>query len=151
VPDVTFAELTALFGKPIDDPAVVDILAKCRHKRDRADMGRQYVVSKEHGFDLMFAEPDGPRRGGKKVRVLTTLFLHREGNEGHKEFPDPPFGVRFADDRDALVEKLGEAADSSLARGQESLWWELWRVEDLMLHASYDADRRPRMFCVEPA
>lgn len=140
MPSPSFDEIRNLYRRRIGDPEVVAFLSQYpQHTVTKPSDGQQYVLFKEHGFDLLFRPLTG-LLGGRSVnlRVLTTVFLFREGDEGHRAFPQPPFGVRFGDGRDALAGKLGESFQSSLTEGQPELWWEKWRVDGLTLHVRYE-------------
>ena len=140
MPSPGFDKIKTLYRRRIDDPEVAAFLSQYpQHVVRKPSDGQQYVLFKGHGFDLLF-QPLPGRQGGRTahLRVLTTVFLFREGDEGHRPFPQPPFGVRFGDGRDTLTGKLGESFQSSLTKGQPELWWEKWRVDGLTLHVRYD-------------
>ena len=83
--------------------------------------------------------------------MLECVFLYRQDEEKHDQFPDPPFGVTFSDTRDELVGKLGEPFTSSLAVGLGALAWEKWRVDELVIHATYDRETMTtRTFTIGP-
>jgi hypothetical protein len=150
---VTFEDIRPLFGLRLDAPEVTAFLARFPdHRVGKPSDGAQYVVFRSLGFDLLFRPPSGYQGGRTKhLRVLECAFLYRQGEERHDQFPDPPFGVTFADSRDELVGKLGEPFTSSLAVGLGSLAWEKWRVGEMVIHAKYDlVVMTARVFTVWP-
>jgi hypothetical protein len=58
--DAVWEELRGLFGRALDSPEVAAFLAKHPgHKVEKPSGGRQYVVARKHGFELLFGLPDG--------------------------------------------------------------------------------------------
>lgn len=96
---ITFEDIRSLFLQRIDDAPVKEFLKRFPdHRVTKPNDGVQFVIFQSLGFDLRFQPPAGPQGGpSKKLRVLTTVFLYRAGEEKHQEFPEPPFGVKFAD------------------------------------------------------
>ncbi|AMV25695.1 hypothetical protein VT84_14960 [Gemmata sp. SH-PL17] len=141
--DAKFEEWRELFGKAIDAPEVVTFLAKYpEHKIDKPSDGRQHVVAKKHGLELVFGLPDGSHAGGgsARQRVLITAFLNSEAVPKFKSFADLPLGLTFSDGHDELTAKLGApervwTADGGAVRSAR------WRVGDLLLDADYRADQ----------
>jgi hypothetical protein len=150
---VTFEDIRPLFGLPLDAPEVVAFLGRFPgHRITKPSDGAQYVVFRPHGFDMLFQRPTGSPAGlAAHRRVLRCVFLFRQGEERHEQFPDPPFGIAFADTRDELVRKLGEPFASSLTIGLGALGWEKWQVDALVLHAMYDrVSMTTRTFTIGP-
>jgi hypothetical protein len=86
--------------------------------------------------------------------VLHSVFLYRNGQERHDEFPEPPFNVTFLDTREMLLQKLGESSKTSMPDGRLSsflgrVYWDRWNVEELAFHATYDPeDWTPRLLTI---
>lgn len=141
MPDtLSFDEIAPLFGLPIDAPEAALFLERHGdHKIGKPSDGDQYVVFKSLGFDMLFRQPPvAGRRTGPKSRLLRTVTLYREGQDGHAAFADPPFGIAFADTRAELLAKLGEPYRRSDLDAQGNPAWEKWRIEDWTLHAMYE-------------
>lgn len=150
---VTFENIRPLFGLRLDAPEMAAFLARFPdHRITKPSDGAQYVVFRPHGFDMLFRPPTGYQGGRtKNLRVLECVFLFRQGEEKHEQFPNPPFGVAFADTRDELAQKLGESFASSLTIGLEKLGWEKWRVGEFVIHAMFDRNTMTtRTFTVGP-
>jgi hypothetical protein len=150
---IVFDDIRPLYGLRLDSSAVEAFLVRFpEHRIDKPSDGAQYVLFKPLGFDLLFIPPSGLQGGrSKHLRVLREVFLFRQGEEKHREFPQPPFGLAFSDTRDELVRKLGEPFASSLTVGLGKLSWEKWRVEDLIVHAMYHLDTMTtRTFTIGP-
>src|SRR5688572_28212119 len=108
--DAVLAELRGLFGQAIDSPAVTSFLAKYPgHKAQKPSDGKQYVVAKRSGFDLLFDLPDGSYSGGRTahLRVLNAVFLNSDAVPRYEPFAGLPLGLSFADGHEELVAKLG--------------------------------------------
>src|SRR5262245_39773776 len=148
---VTFDDIRPMFGLRLDDPKVEAFLARFPdHRIGKPNSGSQYVVFRSQGFDMHFCPRTGYQGGrSKELRVLDTVFLYRQGDERHEQFPALPFGVAYTDTRNELVRKLGKPFESSLTVGLDSLTWEKWHVGELVLHATYDpAAMTARLFTV---
>jgi hypothetical protein len=139
MPAVRYADIRPLFGLRLDDPAVAAFLARFPdHKVGKPSDGAQYVVARPLGFDLMFRPPTGYQGGRTKhLRVLVAAFLFREGKEKHRQFPDPPHGLTFADTRDVILRKLGPPAGPQRNPGDPILA-DFWDMDGLRFHADYD-------------
>ena len=139
MPDPVWDELRGLFGKAIDAPEVTAFLARYPgHKVDRPSDGRQYVVAKKHGFDLLFGLPDGSYSGGRTahLRVLITVFLNSDRVPKYKPFAPLPLGLSFADGHDQLVARFGPP-EFAKAWDTGEMFSARWRVGDLVLYADY--------------
>jgi len=150
---VSFEDIRPLFGLHLDDAPVKAFLKRFPdHRVTKPSDGVQYAIFRSLGFDLLFRPPAGPQGGpSKKLRVLMTVFLYRAGEEKHQEFREPPFGIKFTDPRDALVQKLGEPFATSLMVNVTPLAWEKWRVGDLTVHSMYDrSSMTTRTFSIGP-
>jgi len=153
VESITFEDIRPLFLQHIDDAPVKEFLKRFPdHRVTKPNDGVQFAIFKSLGFDLRFQPPAGPQGGpSKKLRVLCTVFLYRAGEEKHQEFPEPPFGVKFTDSHDVLIQKLGEPFATSLEMNVTPLAWEKWRVGDLTIHSMYDrSTMTTRTFSVGP-
>jgi hypothetical protein len=109
-PSIRYAELRALLGKPVDDPAVTSLLARAGKVR----LGPDHVVALAAGFEIALEHP----RGRKAAPTLRTLFLYCDTGGGvvkvenmlggettikqpkHARFGDlpPPFDVATRED-----------------------------------------------------
>jgi hypothetical protein len=150
---VTFEDIRPLFGLRLDAPEMAAFLARFSdHRITKPSDGAQYVVFRSLGFDMLFRPPTGYSGGRTKhLRVLECVFLFRQGEERHQQFPTLPFGVAFTDTHEELVRKLGEPFASSLTIGLGALGWEKWLVGDLVIHAMYDrVTRTTRTFTIGP-
>lgn len=153
---ITFDDIRPLFKLRIDEAPVVEFLKRFpEHRITKPSDGTQYVIFKPLGFDLIFQPLAGPQGGpSKKLRVLKGAFLFRAGEEKHQEFRALPFGLKFTDTRDQLVQKLGEPFTSSLmvkVTPPLPLCWEKWCVEDTTVHAMYDrSSMTTRTFTIGP-
>lgn len=150
---ITFDDILPLYGLRLDDADVETFLTRFpEHQIGKPSDGAQYVLFKPLGFDLLFRPPSGYQGGRTKhLRVLQAVFLFGKGEAKHEEFPCPPFELEFSDDRDALAQKLGESFESSLTIGLDSLSWEKWRVEELVVHVTYNLETMtPRTFTIGP-
>jgi hypothetical protein len=153
---IRFDDIHPLYGLKLDSPEVVAFLERFPdHRIGRPSDGAQQIVFRSLGFDLLFRPPTGLQGGRTKhLRVLHTVFLHRKGNERHEEFPEPPFGVSFADTREWLLEKLGEPFKTSMPDGVQSwafgrVYWDVWHVDGLAVHATYDPETwTPRLLTI---
>jgi hypothetical protein len=155
VEPITFEDIRPLFRLHIDDAPVKEFLKRFPdHRITKPNDGSQYAIFRPLGFDMLFRPPAGPRGGpSKKLRVVMNVFLFRAGEEKHQEFPEPPFGVKFTDSHDVLIQKLGEPFATSLEMNVTPLAWEKWRVGDgdLTIHAMYDrSNMTTRTFSVGP-
>jgi hypothetical protein len=153
---ITFDDIRPLFGLRIDDPPVAEFLRRFpEHRITKPSDGGQFAIFKPLGFDFRFQPKAGPQGGPtKKLRILYCVFLYRDGEEKHKEFRDLPFGIKFSDSRDTLVQKLGMPFATSLmvkVTPPLPLCWEKWRVGDLTVHAMYDmSNMTTRTFTIGP-
>ena len=113
---ITFEDIRPLFLQHIDDVPVKEFLKRFPdHRITKPSDGVQFAIFPSLGFDMCFRPAAGPQGGpSKKLRVLMTVFLYRAGEEKHQEFREPPFGVKFTDSYDVLVQKLGEPFATSL-------------------------------------
>lgn len=138
--EITFEDIAPLFGQRIDTPDVIAFLAKYpEHRITKPSDGAQYVIFKSPGFDLLFRPLTGLQGGrSSHVRVLICVFLYREGKDKHKQFPHPPFEIAFADQRDALLTKLGEPVAVSDKDEHGNPGWEKWHVSEWEVHTMYD-------------
>jgi hypothetical protein len=140
--DAVWEELRGLFSKRIDSPDVEAFLARYPgHKVEKPSDGRQYVVARTHGFDLMFGLPDGSYSGGRTahLRVLITVFLNSDAVPKYKAFTNLPLGLSFADGHDELVSKLGSPL-RSWPREDGGYVSDQWQVDDLVVWAIYRDD-----------
>jgi hypothetical protein len=151
--DAVWEELRGLFGKRIDSPEVEAFLARYpEHKVERPSDGRQYVVARKHGFELLFGLPDGSYSGGHTahLRVLITVFLNSDAVPKSKPFASLPLGLSFADGHEQLVAKLGPP-ESSKAWDSGEVHSARWRVGDLLLGAAYvRGEGRVKTFTLMP-
>jgi hypothetical protein len=153
---VSFDDIRPLYVLRLDSPEVTAFLGRFPgHRVGRPSDGRQYVVVRSHGFELAFQPPTGLQGGRTKhLRVLQSVFLYRKGDERYEEFPEPPFGVSFTDTRERLRRKLGEVSRTSMPDGVRSsvfgtVYWDLWDVDGLDVHATYDPETwTPRLLTV---
>src|SRR5262245_59157448 len=113
---IGFDDIRPLYGLRLDTPEVGAFLRRFPdHRVRRPSDGVQDVIFRSLGFDLAFRPLTGLQGGRTKhLRVLQSVFLYRKGHEKHEEFPEPPFGITFADTRDRLLEKLGEPSKTSM-------------------------------------
>jgi hypothetical protein len=141
---MTFLEQSLkLFGKPYGAPEVIAFLsAQPPHTARKPADGRQYVVCRKGGFDLLFVDEDAAGRRPQN-RVLQSIFLYASGVEKHDAFQGAlPFGFLFADDRPALFRKrtpsrtwvLGEGP-VSIDHGNPSI--DVWLADDFQFSAHY--------------
>jgi hypothetical protein len=106
-----------LFGASIISAEVAAFLAPHPHQVDKPSDGDEYVISKEHGFDLLFREADTAPKRAPQYRTLAALFLYSAGTEKHQEFVgELPFGFSFHDSRQELVAK--HTPDSTWVNGR---------------------------------
>ena len=150
---VSFEDIRPLFGHRLDEAPIAEFLKRFpEHRVTKPSDGTQFAIFRSLGFDLRFEPAAGPQGGAtKKLRILKAAFLYRDGEEKHQEFREPPFGIRFTDSRDVLVQKLGESFKSSLMVNVTPLSWEKWRVGDLTVHAMYDrSNMTTRTFTIGP-
>ena len=150
---ITFEDIRPLFLQHIDDAPVKEFLKRFPdHRITKPSDGVQFAIFHSLGFDMRFQPPAGPQGGpSKKLRVLTTVFLYRAGEEKHQEFPELPFGVKFTDSHDVLIQKLGQPFATSLEMNVTPLAWEKWRIGDLTIHSKYDrSTMTTRTFSVGP-
>jgi hypothetical protein len=153
---IRFDDIRPLFGLRLDSPEVSAFLGRFPdHRIGRSSDGVQDVILRSLGFDLSFRPRTGLQGGRTKhLRVLQGVFLFRKGHEKHEEFPEPPFGITFADTRDRLLEKLGEPSRTSMPDGVRSsflgtIYWDLWHVDGLAVHATYDPETwTPRLLTI---
>lgn len=153
MPDAVWDELQGMFGQAIDSPAVAAFLARYPgHKVEKPSDGRQYVVAKQHGFELLFGLPDGSYSGGRTAsrRVLIAVFLHSDAVPRCKSFAALPLGLSFADGHEQLVAKLGPP-EASRAWDTGEMHSARWRVGDLFLDAdSLRGEGRTKTFTILP-
>jgi hypothetical protein len=155
---IRFDDIRSLFGLKLDTPEVSAFLGRFpEHRIGRPSDGVQDVIFRSLGFDLSFRPPTRLQGGRtKQLRVLQSVFLYRKGYEKHEEFPEPPFGIRFTHTRDGLLEKLGEPSRTSMPDGVRSssfgtIYWDLWHVDGLAVHATYDPETwTPRLITISP-
>jgi hypothetical protein len=155
---IGFDQIRPLFGMKLDSPEVTAFFKRFpEHIVGRPSDGVQDVLFRPLGFDLSFRPLTGLQGGHTKhLRVLTAVFLHREGNERHEQFSRPPFGISFEDSPRILVEKLAEPFKTSMPGGVRTsffgtVYWDLWHVDGLAVHATYDAETwTPRVFAISP-
>jgi hypothetical protein len=155
---ISFDEIRPLFGLRLDMPEVSAFLGRSPdHRIGRPSNGVQDVIFRSLGFDLSFRPLTGMQGSRTKhLRVLWSVFLYRKGHDKHEEFPEPPFGITFDDTRDRLLEKLGEPSRTSMPDGVLSpffgrVYWDLWHVDGLAVHATYDAETwTPRLLTISP-
>jgi hypothetical protein len=153
---IRFDDIRPLFGLRLDSPEVSAFLRRFPdHRIGRPSDGVQDVIFRSLGFDLSFRPRTGLQGGRTKhLRVLQGVFMFRKGHEKHEEFPEPPFGITFADTRDRLLEKLGEPSRTSMPDGVRSsflgtIYWDLWHVDGLAVHATYDPETwTPRLITI---
>jgi hypothetical protein len=132
-------ELRGLFGKAIDSSEVTDFLAKYPgHKISKPSDGRQSVMAKKDGFELLFGLPDGAHSGGKtaKLRVLITAFLNSAAVPKNKPFAGLPTGLSFDADHATLVEALGPPI-STRTTDAGVTYSARWAVDGFLLDAAY--------------
>ena len=137
---ITFDEILALFGRTIEETEVTQFLSKYPdHRITKPSDGDQDVIFKNLGFDLLFKQVSSTQgRRGARTRPLLCVFLYREGQDRHREFPSLPFHITFQDTRDQLIEKLGQPYRVSDRDEQGRPGWEKWLIEEVTLHTMYD-------------
>jgi hypothetical protein len=96
----TFEKLRSLLGKPVNDDAVAAVFSASEKVTIKSD----FVIARSAGFDFALTRPTGAKPGAKKV--LSTLFLFSEGQDGHQAFQDLPRGFSFSS-REQLIATLG--------------------------------------------
>lgn len=97
----TYAQLTSLLGKPVDDPAVKKVVGDAKLDKD-------YIISKAGGFELHLDRPPGA--SNKTPKLITYLTLHADGDEKFKGFTGLPKPFAFGLDRAAVIELQPERA-----------------------------------------
>ncbi len=70
------------------------------------DVGRRYMLVRDLGFDLLFERSDRSTKTKSEDYRLNTVFLYNEGIDGHKKFPDVPYGIDFGSNRSELLKKM---------------------------------------------
>ena len=136
---IAFKKLRPLFGLRLDSPKVVQFLADHPgHTIGRPYVGDQYVAFKASGLSFLFrAFPMvGEAQKSKHLRVLNTVFLYREGQDGYRGFRRPPFKIHWTDTRASMVAKLGPPPETS-PPSKPQLLWAAWRIEDFRVHAMF--------------
>jgi len=149
-------DVARLFGASIADAEVVALLASHPHRVDKPSDGDQYVISKEHGFDLLFCEADSAPRRASQYRTLAAMFLFPAGTEKHQAFSgELPFGFSFHDNRQALVDKRPPDRTWVNGRGRVPATYsapssDSWRAELFNITAHYREDGSIRHFQASP-
>jgi hypothetical protein len=137
---VTFDDLRPLFGKPWDDPQVVAVLTRAGTKFQKPDDGRSYAVAKKGGFELLARRPPGAKRGAPLV--VSVVFLYAEGQSGHNQFPEPPFGLAFTTRAELLAKMPPPKCSSLIGEGDvpvdaPEVDCDDWMLDGLRVSANY--------------
>ena len=118
------SELFEIFGELIDSEIVQSFLKKYpSFKEEKPESGRQYIISKELGIDLIF-EPDEGIQGGKTkhLRKCQSVFLYKQGKDGHEQYKGfIPYSFDFADSRNELIKKQKPERTWKIGEGEVDL------------------------------
>jgi len=131
--------LVGLLGKKPKDPAVQAAMAKAGKVKFDSD----FIIAKEGGFDFSVDQPETAK--GNEPKVLTGIFLFRDGQDGHRGFADLPKGFTFAT-RAELLAKLPKPASSwKIGKGNvpvdtEGVDHDTWVVDGMRIDANYYKD-----------
>jgi hypothetical protein len=141
---VRFNDLRALIGLPVDDARVSAVLARAGAKWGRPDGGQSYAVAKKAGFDLLAERPEDAKRGAPML--VHTVFMFREGHDGHRQFAAPPAGLSFCA-RAELLSTMPAPVHSWLIGDGEvpvdspEVDHDTWHVDGVAISADYDSDQ----------
>lgn len=134
----------ALFGLTYDDAAVSRFLAgQPPHTAQRPSDGRQYIVCKAGGFDLLFEDPVNRGAGNRQIRKLEAIFLYDGDVHGHRQYPGVlPCGFSFDDTREDLIGKRAPSRTWVIGEGRVPIEHpepdhDQWEVEGLTVSAVY--------------
>jgi hypothetical protein len=130
---VAYDLLCSLLGKQPDDPAVTAMIAKAGKVTVKSD----FIIAKEAGFDFSLGRPPGAKK-----KVLTSLFLFREGNAGHRGYPDLPSGFAFTTRSELLAKVPAPQESFKIGKGTvpvstPDVSHDTWIVDGRELTASY--------------
>jgi hypothetical protein len=138
---IAFDDLRPLFGRAIDDPMVVAVLARAGMKFGKPKDGASYAVAKKAGFDLLAQAKAGAKRGAPLI--VHTAFLFREGQSGHAQFPSPPYGFAFTT-RAALLASMPPPklswliGEGAVPVDAPEVSHDAWEIDGLSVSADYD-------------
>ncbi|EJL6626598.1 hypothetical protein RDG69_003549 [Vibrio cholerae] len=116
---MNISSLFELLGQNIESDKVTSLLeSNPSFEVGRPDSGRQYVISKELGVDLLFEPNEGFLAGKTKhLRNCQALFFYSEGRDGHSEFSGQlPFGFTFSSQRSELISKKNHLEHGKLGK-----------------------------------
>lgn len=134
---ISLAELTALFGKEVEDPAVKKLLAKA----GKVVIKPEYVIAKEAGFDFTLGRPKGAKK-----KQLDGVFLFDEGRDKHRKFAGMPKPFVFGVARTDLIAAAGAPLESwIMGKGKvkadtKGVERDTWNVDGVMLLVEYNDD-----------
>lgn len=147
-----------LFGLRYDSEAITAFLdSQPPHRADKPNDGKQYVISKAGGFDLLFEDEVNRGAGNRQNRVLSAIFLFNEGVDKHLQWRgELPFGFSFEDGRDGLRDKRTPEKTWVIGEGRVGLDHpepdhDSWEMQPLNISAHYGADGEEiRYFIISP-
>jgi hypothetical protein len=105
-----FERLPQFLRKQADDPEVVELVG-LPDQIERFEY-QGYVVFRNYGISVMFKEAPWvvppTEIANPRMLHLDAFHFHREGHEGHSQYPGRlPGGVAFGDSAAELIHKLG--------------------------------------------
>lgn len=138
-PAPALGTIVGLFGRALDDPAVqsaFDPLGLRARIDEIKDTGEAYFQH-PFGFALEFSLPDGTPNPGAHDILLSGVTFYDDREQGARRWlGDLPYGIRFGDSMETVVQKLGRPPDSEhydLISGRA-----LWIEPALTVNVFYD-------------
>jgi len=137
---VPLKTLVGLLGKRPKDPEVQAAMAKLGQVTFKSD----FIIAKDAGFDFSVDQPANAK--GNEPKVLTGIFLFRDGQDRHRGFTDLPKGLTFATSRAELLAKAPPPESSwKMGKGKvpvdtDGVGSDHWELDGLHISASYYKD-----------
>jgi hypothetical protein len=153
---ITFNELRGLYGKNIQNEDVEAFIAKANLKVPKPNDGQQYLQCKALGFCLLFQPREG-LEGGRTIkrRILTTVFLYKEGVDKYHSFSELPFQFDLNLRRAELLKRVGppqttfKVGEGLVSAEHPDPTHDTWVIDDLSVTLRY-ATNEPRYLQLTP-
>jgi hypothetical protein len=142
----SFDDLTALLGKSVDDPAVVEMIAALAAKADK-----DYIIAKDHGVEYSL-----DRTSGAKKKVLRALFLHgprlKPPRPPYEGLPKPfAFSDRAAMRKAKPPDEAWTMDEGDVPPTHENSERDTWHMNGCDISADYRGDGRISHYYIEAA
>ena len=131
--------LVGLLGKRPKDSDVQQVMAKAGKVTFKSD----FIIAKDAGFDFSVDQPANAK--GNEPKVLSGIFLFRDGQDKHCGYPDLPKGFIFGTRAELLASAPKPESSWKMGKGKvpidtEGVGADHWELDGIHLSADYYKD-----------